>query len=200
MTFIAGMHDHLVFQRRARVLSGFLADLLPRDAIVLDVGCGDGLIDRRIAERRRDVTISGIDVMVRPASRVPVTQFDGTSIPYRDGSVDVVMFVDVLHHVEDAEALLREARRVSRKAIVLKDHTRDGWLAGPTLRFMDWVGNAPHGVALPYNYWPERRWRETFARFGLRPAVWYNRLGLYPPGTSWIFDRSLHFIARLDLA
>ncbi len=95
--------------------------------------------------------------------------------------------------------LLREARRVARHAVLIKDHTRDGLLAGPTLRFLDWVGNAPHGVALPYNYWRERQWRESFERIGLTPSVWRNRLGLYPPGASWIFGRSLHFIARLDI-
>ena len=72
-------------------------------------------------------------------------------------------------------------------------------LAGPTLRFMDWVGNAPHGVALPYNYWPERRWREAFGRLGLKPVVWEKDLRLYPPPARFLFDRSLHFICRLDI-
>lgn len=73
-----------------------------------------------------------------------------------------------------------------------------GLLAGPTLRFMDWVGNAPHGIPLPYNYWPERRWHEAFARRDLTPAIWLNKLGLDPTPATWFFDRSLHFVARLD--
>ncbi len=47
--------------------------------------------------------------------------------------------------------LLAEAKRVSRGGIVIKDHFREGVLADATLRFMDWVGNAQHGVVLPYN-------------------------------------------------
>ena len=62
------------------------------------------------------------------------------------------MFVDVLHHTEDPMALLGEAVRVARKTIVVKDHTLNGFLAGPTLHFLDRVGNARHDVALPYNY------------------------------------------------
>jgi ubiquinone/menaquinone biosynthesis C-methylase UbiE len=50
------------------------------------------------------------------------------------------MFVYVLHHTNDPEVLLREAQRVALKAVVLKDHTRNGLLAYTTLRFMDWVG------------------------------------------------------------
>jgi SAM-dependent methyltransferase len=198
MSLLGRLHGEMVFQRRTRVLSQQLAALLPEGAAVLDVGCGDGLIDKLIGERRPDVTISGIDLMVRPKTHIPVVQFDGLTIPREDNSVDVVMFIDVLHHTDDPEVLLREARRVARKAVVLKDHTRDGLLAGATLRFMDWVGNTPHGVVLPYNYWTERRWREAFERIGLNPSVWLGKVGLYPPPAAWLFDRSLHFVARLE--
>ena len=198
MGLLAGLHGALVFDRRTRVLSERLAQMLPPNAEVLDVGCGDGSIDRLIGEHRPDVTISGVDLIVRPRTHIPVTAFDGKRIPFEDGAFDIVMFVDVLHHTDDPEALLREARRVARRTVVLKDHTRDGLLAGPTLRFRDWVGNAPHGIPLPYNYWPERRWHEAFARHGLTPSIWLNKLGLYAAPATWFFDRSLHFIARLD--
>ncbi len=198
MGLLAGLHGSLVFSRRTRVLSKCFAEMLPADTKVLDVGCGDGLIDHLITQRRPDVTISGVDLIVRSQTHIPVAAFDGKRIPFEDGAFDIVMFVDVLHHTDDPETLLREARRVARRAVVLKDHTRDGLLAGPTLRFMDWVGNAPHGIPLPYNYWPERRWREAFARLGLIPAIWLNKLGLYATPATWLFDRSLHFVARLD--
>ena len=46
------------------------------------------------------------------------------------------MFVDVLLHTLDPMILLREAIRVARQTVVIKDHTLDGLLAGPTLRAM----------------------------------------------------------------
>ncbi len=58
MGLLADLHGSLVFNRRTRVLSERLAQMLPPNAKVLDVGCGDGLIDRFIGERRPDVTIS----------------------------------------------------------------------------------------------------------------------------------------------
>ena len=109
------------------------------------------------------------------------------------------MFVDVLHHTNDPDVLLAEARRVARRAIIIKDNTKDGVLAGATLRFMDWVGNAPHGVALPYNYWPLARWRDAFSRLGMTPSVWESRLDLYGFPARFLFDRSLHFVTRLDV-
>jgi hypothetical protein len=44
--------------------------------------------------------------------------------------IHVVLFVDVLHHSKDPMILLREAVRMVRKAIVIKDHTLAGLLAG----------------------------------------------------------------------
>ena len=168
------------------------------DTTVLDVGCGDGLIDRHILDRRPDLSIAGIDVMLRHKAHISVQKFDGSTIPYKDDDFDFVLFIDVLHHMSDPMVLLREACRVARQGIVLKDHNVDGLLAGPTLKFMDWVGNAPHGVVLPYNYWAKRRWQQAFQALGLEPVYMQPDLGLYPPPMSFLFDRSLHFIARLD--
>jgi hypothetical protein len=61
------------------------------------------------------------------------------------------------------------------------------------------AGNASHGVALPYNYWPESRWRLTFDAIGLRIAQWQSQLGLYPFPASLIFERGLHFVAALGI-
>jgi SAM-dependent methyltransferase len=110
-----------------------------------------------------------------------------------------VLFVDVLHHTDDPTVLLREAARVARRCLILKDHTRNGLLAGPTLAFMDWVGNARHGVALPYNYWPRQRWLTAAADLGLSILRWDDRLQLYPWWARWVFERKLHFVARMDI-
>jgi SAM-dependent methyltransferase len=198
--WLGWLHGSLVLQRRARRLSDVLAGMLPAGASVVDVGCGDGLIDRLICERRRDVSITGIDILARPGSHIPVSTYDGATLPIEDHSVDVVMFVDVLHHTDDPERLLREARRVARQAIVIKDHARDGLFAGATLRLMDWVGNSPYGVALTYNYWPRSRWLAAFDSLDLVLADWRDGLDLYPPPAKWLFERSLHFVTRLEPA
>ncbi len=197
MSVIGSIHDKYVFGRRIRVLAKELADVIPQGAKVLDVGCGDGSIAKLLHDARPDVAIEGIDVLVRPVTHVPVTQFDGKKIPFPDKAFDVVMFVDVLHHTEDPTILLAEARRVARRAVVLKDHCRDGMLANTTLRFMDWVGNARHGVVLPYLYWPEARWRDAFRELHLTPEEWRPNLHLYRWPFSMVFDRKLHFVARL---
>jgi SAM-dependent methyltransferase len=192
------VHQALVVPRRAAVLARMMAERLPPHARVLDVGSGDGAIAARVMEARPDVRIEGVDVLVRPSARIPVRAFDGHVLPFADASFDAAMIVDVLHHTDDPAELLAEAARVAPRAVVLKDHTRDGILAGPTLRLMDRAGNLRHGVRLPYNYWPEARWRGAFSGLGLRVDEWTSRVPLYPPPASWLFGRSLHFVARLS--
>jgi len=190
-------HDKAVFGRRIEVLTRTLADFIPQGARVLDIGCGSGTLAKRIMALRPDITIEGIDVLVRPGTEIPVTEFDGDTIPWPDGHFDIALFVDVLHHTEAPARLLAEAKRVSKGGIVIKDHFREGVLADATLRFMDWVGNAQHGVVLPYNYLSDPEWRSIWSRLGLKVERLTDKVGLYPAPFSWLFDRRLHFVARL---
>ena len=200
MNALGTLHQNLVFKRRTEVLARGLAETIPPGATtVLDVGCGDGTIDALIQRHRPELAITGVDVLVRPGAHIPVQAFNGTELPFPDNAFDVVMFVDVLHNTDDPATLLREAWRVARTAVVLKDHTRESRRADLTLRFMDWVGNAHHGVRLPYNYWPSLRWRDAFARIGLSAETWRTDLGLYPFPASLLFERNLHFMARLGV-
>jgi len=194
---IGDLHDRHVAGRRVRRLADRIATLLPPAADVLDIGCGDGTLACEIVRRRADVTIRGLDVLVRPGSAIPVEPFDGVRVPLDDSSVSAALLVDVLHHAVDPMTLLREACRVAREAVIIKDHLRDPALGVLTLRLMDWVGNARHGVALPYTYWSRREWQRAFRDTGLVVEQCVTALRLYPMPASLMFDRALHFIALL---
>jgi len=144
--------------------------------------------------------VEGIDVLQRDKVRIPVQHFDGVTIPYKSASLDVVMFIDVLHHTGDPVSLLREAARVARKSIVIKDHLFDGLLAESTLRFMDRIGNVRYGVALPGNFWRLSQWQKAFRALALTPVEWRKELGLYPKILDLWFGRPLHFPAKLEAA
>ena len=143
------------------------------------------------------MTLTGIDVLVRPTTHIPVQEFDGRTLPLGDRSVDVVLLVDVIHHADDPLRLLTEVACVARQAIIIKDHLQAGWLDRQTLRIMDSTGNAAHGVALPYNYWTAREWTLALQRIGAAIESWETDLGLYPWPASAVFDRNLHFVARV---
>jgi len=197
MNLLREIHGARVHGQRVKILSAHLSELLPAQCSVLDVGAGDGLLGSRILERRFDLKWTAIDTLARPHTHIPVQLYDGVHLPYVDKEFDVVLFVDVLHHTDDPLAMLREAVRVARHAVVIKDHLREGLGAGLTLRLMDWVGNASWNVRLPYNYWSAAEWKVARERLKLSIEEERMALGLYPWWANWLFGRSLHFISRL---
>lgn len=194
---IGQAHEKLLFNRRVRVLVEEVGNLIPENSAILDVGTGDGQIAKMIGMTQSGTSVQGIDIMERSKTHIPVSLFDGATIPFGDNSVDVVTFVDVLHHTHDPQVLISEAARVARTAVIIKDHLSENLIDHATLRLMDWVGNAPHGVVLPYNYASRKQWEKWLKVAGLFEDKFLTDIPLYPAPLSWIFGRKLHFIARL---
>src|SRR5689334_4074651 len=121
MTTVGALHDKLVVNRRMRVLVAWFAQLVPKEARILDVGSGDGAVSALLQAERPDLLIHGLDVLPRDHSRIPVELFNGSDIPYADNSFDAVLISDVLHHTQNPTDLLREARRVTARHLLLKD-------------------------------------------------------------------------------
>lgn len=197
LSWINRWHQALVAPRRTRVLAELLAARIPPRASVLDVGCGDGTIAKLILGMRADVSVRGVEFLVRPACQIECRPFDGSRLPFPDDSMDVCLFVDVLHHTNDPRVLLREAARVSRGWVLLKDHLDENFLDDLTLRLMDWAGNRPHGVTLTYNYQSRAQWGEHFAGCGLSQTYWSTDVPLYPFPFHLLIGRKLHFISLL---
>jgi SAM-dependent methyltransferase len=198
-TLISSIHSRFVFPRRQRVLAGRIAPLISPGSTVLDVGTGDGSIAAAVQQASASVRVTGIDILVRNNTAIPVFEFDGTRIPFPDRSHDVVLFIDVLHHAGNPQQLLNEAARVARRCVIIKDHNREGFLADFTLRLMDWVGNARFGVALPYSFWNTQEWAAAYRTAGLEAVATQVKLGLYPWWVDWIFGRNLHSIVVLKV-
>lgn len=193
---VSTLHGRAVFGRRVRVLAREIARLLPPGRLV-DVGCGSGDVAKAVATLRPDVRPEGYDVLVRGATAIPVTAFDGRRLPLADGAADAALLVDVLHHADDPAALLAECARVAR-VVVVKDHLMGSALDERTLAFMDWVGNRPHGVVLPYRYFTAATWADCQGRTGLRETSRGDVSDLYPFPFSLLFGRRLHVVVRLE--
>ena len=197
MSLAASMHHRFGREPRSQALAAAIADLLPSGALTLDLGCGDGLLARRVIATRPDVRILGADTLIVHGCAVPVARYDGVRLPFPPKAFDVVLLVDVVHHAASPLALLAEAGRAARSAVLLKDHLADRFGARPVLRFMDWMGNARRGVALPYTYWRRADWQHAFADLHWSVAAWREDLDLYPGPLAPVFETGLHFMALL---
>jgi demethylmenaquinone methyltransferase/2-methoxy-6-polyprenyl-1,4-benzoquinol methylase len=139
--------------------------------VVLDVGGGTGGVSALIhGSVRTTVVIEPSEKLTRRGRhRNPGVRFvvgDGRRLPAGDGSADHVLLIEVLHHVEDAVAVLEEALRVLRPGgSILIEESEFG---GPLGRIRLWVERA-----LLEGVWPRSR-AELLGRLealGLRGEV-----------------------------
>ena len=197
LKLIKNLHHQYVFLRRINVISTEIARQLPDNISILDIGCGDGTISKLIMEKKKGITYEGIDIMARPECAIPYKTFDGLHVPYSDNAFDATQFVDVLHHTHQIKELLQDALRTSKKYLIIKDHLYNNSFDFATLKFMDWVGNAPHGVEIIYNFKNEKFWMNLFDELDVEIVSINKRIPLYPSVFNMIFGRGLHFIAVL---
>jgi SAM-dependent methyltransferase len=200
LRLLGKIHGRAVHGRRIAVLADRLAASLTAGSRLLDVGCGDGRLGALLRDAVPELAVQGVEVLPRADCAVPCKSFDGIHLPFADGSVDCCLFVDVLHHTTDPLPLLQDACRVSSQFLLIKDHVAENALDHATLRLMDWVGNGPHGVALPYNYLSRSKWQNLYSQLGLTVVRTDNAIPLYPFPFSAVFGRNLHFISLLKKA
>ena len=107
-----------------RTTLDIIARLVPPGSRVLDLGCGDGALLEQLM-RERNCTGYGIEIddanVLACAKRgVNVIQLNlDEGLPmFGDGTFDVVLQVDTLQHLHNAETMLVETARVGRTGIV----------------------------------------------------------------------------------
>jgi SAM-dependent methyltransferase len=169
---------------------------------ILDVGCGVGAFVRRL--REFSPYVAGFDVdrehVVRGAEEVPgLALAVGEWLPYKDNVFDVLLMHEVLEHVTDDRATLREAHRVlapGGKAVIfcpnrLYPFETHGIFLGKRYVF----GNMPLVNYLPdpvrNRLVPHAR---AYTRAGLRRV--YRRAGFRALVHSYVFPGFDHIMAR----
>lgn len=128
-SYTHGHHESVLRSHRWRTAensAGFLLPHLTEDAAVLDVGCGPGTVTVDLARHVPAGSVIGVDASenVLEAAKdhaaqagvenVEFRQADAYHLPFEDDSFDVVYAHQVLQHLSDPIAALREMRRVAR--------------------------------------------------------------------------------------
>jgi 2-polyprenyl-3-methyl-5-hydroxy-6-metoxy-1,4-benzoquinol methylase len=151
-----------------RLMSGFersLDELFARAAptSVLDVGCGEGVLTERWAERLGDRRVVGIDLEdpklraeweQRSRPNLEYRTMRAENLPFADGEFDLAAAIEVLEHVPDPAHTLAEMARCAGRHVLVSVPREPLWRGlnmarGAYLR--DW-GNTPGHV----NHWSRR--------------------------------------------
>jgi len=169
---IPGQLDHA-----ARVVP-YILPHVSRNMRVLDFGNGSGATTKCLAEES-GASVTGVDVAQNSLFPIPVVSYDGSALPFRDGTFDLVYSVFVVHHCPDVDNVLREVARVSKGRILLIEDIWTTWKNKFWLYFfhilfdlfmllMTLLGKAKWSSFFRYDFKDDREWGACFDRLGLR--------------------------------
>lgn len=172
----------------------FLLRHAPARGTLLELGSGEGKVLRTLARERPALTLLGCDVrdVPPPDAAFEFRRIDG-GIPASDGELDAVVFADVLEHVDEPAATVRELWRVLRPG---------GLLVGfVPLEGEPFSAYAFYRALLGQDlYWHTKEHTQSFTRQGVRALLGdfqlleerhaYHALG------QWL-DASFFALARL---
>ena len=141
---------------------------------LLDVGCGEGVLTHRWAQRLGDQRrVVGIDLddpalhgewAKRTAPNLEYRVMKAENLPFADGEFDAVTAIEVLEHVPDAEHTVAEMARVAKRWLLVSVPREPLWRGLNMARGAYWkdLGNTPGHV----NHWSKRSFVALLSRHG----------------------------------
>ncbi len=155
-----------------RTLNELWTKAAPRS--ILDVGCGEGVLTQKWAQRLRDGRVVGIDLedpglqaewARRREPNLEYRVMKAERLPFADGEFELASAIEVLEHVPDAERTVAEMARVARGGHLLVSVPREPlWRALNMARgaYLKDFGNTPGHL----NHWSRRGFVELLSRHG----------------------------------
>ena len=144
----------------------------------LDVGCGEGVLTERFAERLGTGRVAGVDLEdpklraewdSRTRPNLEFRSYDGGELPFRRNDFDIACAIEVLEHVPDPEHTLAEMVRVARGHVLVSVPREPLWRALNMARgsYVRQWGNTPGHV----NHWSKPAFMDFVNRHGRIAAV-----------------------------
>ena len=107
---------------------------------LLDLGAGEGYVGVQLQKEWQAEVILA-DVVAMNQTTLPHMTYDGETLPWPDDAFDVTVLYFVLHHCANPERVLEEARRVSRRGVIIVESTASGPWQRRILRGLDQLAN-----------------------------------------------------------
>ena len=144
-----------------------IAQMVPQGARVLDLGCGDGALLAHLQTARGcsgygvEIDDANVHACIQRGVNVIQLNLDEGLAMFQDASFDVVLQIDTLQHLRNAEVMLRETVRVGKTGIVAFPN-----FAHWPNRLQVLQGQMPVTKTLPYQWYDTPNIRVgTFADF-----------------------------------
>lgn len=111
------IYNHWWFATRTLELNTLMHGVFPKtnNLNLLEVGCGAGNMIHHLSKYGK---VKGLEIDARPVAEARLRGYDvdlydaADPYPFDDGSFDVALALDVIEHIDDDLAVLREAFRV----------------------------------------------------------------------------------------
>lgn len=119
--FVAKLiREHKIGLARDRQAVELVTPFLLGKGEILDIGSGLCRIAKILQDKGYQVTSVDIQNLSIVEEIKPII-CDGKRLPFKNNSFDTALLLTVLHHTADPEAILKEAKRVSKKIIIIED-------------------------------------------------------------------------------
>lgn len=113
------------YQREIEAMCHECKEFIDKKNKVLDLGCGSGITAQTLKDNF-SANVVGTDVKDLRIKSIPFKLYNGRHLDFQDNEFDVVFLSYVLHHCSDPKTVLKEAKRVSKKrVIVFEDIAQD---------------------------------------------------------------------------
>jgi len=206
MSYYGYFHDKYISPRRRRVITDAVVGILPgknRYKSWLDIGSADQKVFSLIYESLDQSTnVQTLDIYPVANPMIKHTVYDGKTIPFPDNSFDIVSFIDVLHHTDNLAELLTEAKRVTKKFILIKDHKYKNRFQKKALEIQDWFGRfgiENSDYPLPYCFLTYRQWQNMFLDLQLQVICFKESIDYkHPFPFNLLYPAKLHLICLLQ--
>ena len=140
---------------------------------ILDVGCGEGVLTHKWAQKPGVERIVGIDLddpqlheawRTRQHPNLEYRVMKAENLPFADGEFEVATAIEVLEHVPDPEHTVSEMARVASRHLLVSVPREPLWRALNMARgaYLRELGNTPGHV----NHWSKRSFVQLLGRYG----------------------------------
>lgn len=178
--------------KKAQIKLERLKDLYPSNASVLEIGSGNGALNKLLQENK--LRVNAIDIENKSIfPEIKPRLYDGSILPFENRSFQVAQMITMLHHTSHPETIIKEAMRVSDTIIIMEDV-----YSNPLQKYITWFTDSIVNWEFsthPHTNKTDDEWRKLFTQLNLLVAEvkYHNGFLLLFSQTTYLLKKNTDF-------